>query len=119
MSLYTASYAARYRIPSLLEQIEVAAIKAATDIFNEDPGTADHANRMAWANFVNKSSPTVVASFAWPVAMNPSIQAAIAADPSGSTVTDNDVQFVVNANLDAVIADFVANPPAGSALAHQ
>jgi hypothetical protein len=113
MSLYIASYAARYKTPSLLEQIEVAAIHAASDIKNEDPGAPDHANRMAWANFVNKSSPVVVASFAWPVAMNPSIQAAIAADPSGSTVTDNDVQFVVNGNLDAVIADFVANPPPG------
>lgn len=111
MSAYTASYAARYKTPSLLEQIEVAAITAATDILNEDPSAPDHANRVAWANFVNKSSPAVVASFAWPVAMNPSIAAAIAADPSGETVPDSDVQFVVNANLDAVIAEFVANPP--------
>lgn len=113
MPTYTSSYAVRYRTPSVNEQIEVAAIHAASDIQNEDPGAPDHANRMAWANWVNKSSPVVVASFAWPVAMNPAIQAAVAADPSGRTVPDGDVQFVVNSNLDAVIADFVANPPAG------
>jgi hypothetical protein len=84
-----------------LEKIEVAAIHAASDIKNEDPGTPDHANRLAWANYVNKSSPVVVSSFAWPCAMNPTISAAIAADPSGLTVSDNDVQFVVNGNLDA------------------
>jgi hypothetical protein len=43
--------------------------------------------------------------------MNPSIQGSVAADPSGASVADNDVQFVVNGALPAVIADFVANPP--------
>jgi hypothetical protein len=44
--------------------------------------------------------------------MNPAIAAKVETDPSGSTVPDGDVQFVVNSNLDAVIAEFVANPPA-------
>jgi hypothetical protein len=111
MSAYTDSYRVRYEIASVQRQIEVAAIKAATDIHNEDAGAPDHANRVAWANWVNGASSVACIPFMWPVSMNPAIQAAVAADPSGATVTDNDVQFVVNGNLDAVIADWVkANP---------
>lgn len=100
-------------VPSVQQQIEVAVIHAAQDIQNEDPAAPDHANRSAWARWANDNSSVAWNPFAWPVGMNPAIQAAIAADPSGQTVLDGDVQFVVNANLDAVIAGFVANPPAG------
>jgi hypothetical protein len=43
--------------------------------------------------------------------MNPTVQAAIQANPDGSSVPDGDVQFVVNSNVDAVIADWVAKNP--------
>lgn len=111
MPTYNSSYKLRYQTPSVRAQIEVAAVHAASDIKNEDAGTADHANRLAWANWVNKTSPVAVDFFGWPVSLNPAIQAAVEADPSGATVTDNDVQFVVNSNIDAAVADFVANPP--------
>lgn len=110
MSAYTASYAVRYLVPSLNQQIEVATIKAASDVQNEDAGTPDHTNRWNWASWANKNSQVAYEPFRWPVAMNPAIAGAVEADPSGATVTDNDVQFVVNANLDMVVADFVANP---------
>jgi hypothetical protein len=111
MSTYTASYKVRYGVESLQQQIEVAVIHACSDVKNEDAGTPDHVNRLAWAEWANKNSTVAVAPFKWPVAMNPTIAGAVEIDPSGGTVTDNDVQFVVNSNLDAVIADFVANPP--------
>ena len=111
MSAYTDNYHLRYGIPSVQQQTEVAVIHAANDIQNEDPGTADHANRLAWANWANKNSSVAFEPFRWPVAMNPSIQASVAADPSGQSIADNDVQFVVNSILPKVIADFVANPP--------
>jgi hypothetical protein len=114
MSAHTASYAIRYTIPSLQQQMEVAVVHAAHDIHNEDPATADHANRMKWANWVAKNSSVSWFAFSWPVALNPTISAAVEADPSGSTVKDSDVQFVINSNLEAVIADFVANPPPGA-----
>lgn len=112
MSVYRASYAARYKIPSILEQIEVAIIHAATDILNEDAGTPDHANREKWAKYTNSNSATQVAAFGWPVGLNPTIAAAIQEDPNGATVSDNDVQFVVAQNVGAVIEDWVANQPA-------
>lgn len=114
MSAYTDSYRVRYLIPSIQQQIEVAAIHAASDIFNEDAGVADHTNRLAWANWVNKSSSVAWVFFAWPVGMNPAIVAHLATDPSGASIPDNDVQFVVNSNVDKAVADFVANPPFGS-----
>lgn len=111
---YKANHAARYRVPSLLNQIEVAAVTAAQIIFHEDPATPDHPNRLKWANFVNKSSPTVVAWFAWPVSMDQVILAALQGDNSGGTVKDIDVQRVVDALLNQAIADFIANPPQGT-----
>jgi hypothetical protein len=113
MSAYTASYAIRYSIPSIQQQIEVAVITAAQDIQNEDPSTPDHANRLAWATWANKNSSVAWNPFAWPVGMNATIQGSVQADPSGQSVKDTDVQFVVNSILPQVIADFVAHPPPG------
>lgn len=113
MSAYTTSYSIRYQIPSLQQQMEVATVTAAEDIQNEDAGTADHANRLAWANWVAKNSSVAWLAFSWPVSLNATIQASVEADSSGSSVKDSDVQFCVNSNLTAVIADFVANPPTG------
>jgi hypothetical protein len=112
MSDYTTSYAIRYSIPALLQKTEVAVVHAAEDIHNEDPGAPNHANRLAWANWVAYNSSVAWLPFSWPVALNPAIQASVEADPSGQSVADSDVQFVVNSNLDAVIADFIANPTA-------
>ena len=111
MTPYVSSYILRYSIPSVQQQTEVAVIHDVQDIQNEDPATADHANRLAWANWANKNSDHASIAFAWPVAMNPTIQAAVQADPSGQSVQDSDVQFVVTSALPAVIADFIANPP--------
>jgi hypothetical protein len=108
---YTSSYALRYQIPSVQQQIEVSVVHASQDIFNEDPATPDHTNRWNWASWANKNSSVAWGPFAWPVAMNPTIQASVQADPSGQTVKDSDVQFVVTSTLPQVIADFVANPP--------
>lgn len=113
MSVYTDNYKLRYQTQSLSQQTEVAVITASGDILNEGPETPDDANRKAWARWANDNSSVAWNPFAWPVAMNPAIQASIAEDPSGKGVNDSDVQFVVNSNLDAVIADFVSNPPQG------
>jgi hypothetical protein len=110
---YTASYALRYGIPSVQQQIEVAVMTAAGNIANEDPATADHANRIAWAHWANGNSSVAWQPFAWPVAMNPSIQANVQTDSSGQSIKDADIQFVVNSNVEAVITYWVANPPPG------
>src|ERR1700751_1940080 len=83
---YTTSYALRYGIPSVQQQIEVAVIHDVEDIQNEDPATPNHADRLAWANWANKNSSVAWKAFAWPGAMNPTIRAAVQADPSGQSV---------------------------------
>lgn len=85
---------------------------AAQDILAEDPSAPDHANRIAWANWANSNSSVAWNPFAWPVAMNPAIEAEVEADPSGQTVKDSDIQFVVNSNVEAVITEWIANQPA-------
>lgn len=111
VSVYTDNYKLRYMTTSLQQQIEVAVVTAAGQIQNEDAGAPDHTNRLNWATWANKNSSVAWQPFGWPVAVNPAIQGSIATDPSGGSIPDGDVQFVVNSNLDAVIADFVANPP--------
>jgi hypothetical protein len=86
---------------------------AVTDIINEDPGTPDHSNRRAWAEWANLNSQIAYTYFMWSVAMNPSVVTEVEADSSGEGVLDSDIQFIVNANMDKVIAECVENPPAG------
>lgn len=112
MSTYTTSYRTRYLIPKIQQQAEVAVVTAAGQIQNEDPSAPDHANRIDWANWANSNSSVAQLPFMWPVAMNPSIQASIEADPTGESVPDGDIQFVVNSNINIVIAEWVANKPA-------
>lgn len=111
MSVYTVGYSIRYSIPSIQHQAEFAVITAADQIKHEDAGTSNHANRIAWATWIDTNSAEGTWPFMWPIALNPSIQTAIAADPSGATVTDNDIQFVVSSNLEFVIAAWVADQP--------
>ena len=109
MSDYTTSYKIAYQTPSIQQQIEVAVVTAAGQIINEDPATPDHANRLAWANWAIANSSVAWVAFRWPVANNPAIRAACVADPSGQSVLDSDVQFVVNANLQQVVDEWVVS----------
>jgi hypothetical protein len=109
MTAFTTSYSIRYSIPSIQQQIEVSTVHSAKDIQGEDPATPDHANRLAWAEWVVKNSSAAWLPFSWPVALNPSIISTVEADPTGLSVGDSDVQFVVNAYLPAVIDEWVAS----------
>jgi hypothetical protein len=110
MSAYIIGYSIRYRIPTIQQQAEFAVVTAADQIKNEEPTAPDHANRLAWATWIDTQSAMGTWPFLWPIALNPAIQASIAADPSGAGVLDSDIQFVVNSNLEFVIAAW--NPPA-------
>jgi len=111
MSDYTVSYSIRYSTAHLSQQTEVAVVTAAVSIQNEDPATADHANRLRWANWAVTNSSVAWQSFAWPVANNPSIVQKVTDDPSGQTVADGDVQFVVNSYVEIVITEWAKNNP--------
>ena len=76
-----------------------ACLKAAYDIANEDPGTANHANRLIWSNAVltgtrDEVEQKAVEMLRYAVVSNATIQAA------GDDAADNDVQYVVNSQID-------------------
>lgn len=79
----------------LWRQAYVAVLKAAADIRNEDPGTANHANRLAWALAVEQDTTANVLAMRARILEN----ATLAAAP-GSAL-DSDVQFVVNSLVDS------------------
>lgn len=81
--------------PTLFQRFRAARLKAAWDITNEDPGTANHADRLTWANSIIAAydSGNVQSEYRLFLS-NTTIQT------SGIASTDNDIQFVVNSFID-------------------
>ena len=83
----------------LLKAKFIAAIlKASYAIVNEDAGTANHANRLIWANAVLNGTVAAVEEKAfqhlrYAIASNATLQAA------GDAATDNDVEFIVASQI--------------------
>jgi hypothetical protein len=76
----------------------VAARDAANDIMAEDPQTADHANRKAWALNILRGRQTItLEGLAVQILRN----ATVAANPA--TALDSDLKFVVVSQLDDLI----------------
>jgi hypothetical protein len=80
--------------PALLDQIAGACLSCAVDVLNESGGTANHANRVIWANGVNENPYYRAKFFLVDVVSNSTIAAAIP-DP-----VDADVKFVVASKID-------------------
>jgi len=75
-----------------------ACLKASYAIVNEDGGTANHVNRLAWANSVLNGTVAEVEALAfqhlrYAIASNATLQSA------GDAATDNDVEFIVNSQI--------------------
>lgn len=88
---------------NLIKRLEAAIANAADDVRSEAAATANHAARFNWANNVlgNATGPENQArAIIWLVLQNATVVDGYAGDPSGSTVTDNDIQFVVNGLVD-------------------
>lgn len=90
MATYMELFNLRYSNLTLRARTAVACVKAAQDVLNEDPGTTDHAKRVAWANAALSDANGMAEKLMWGVLGNSTIQA------SGDASTDNDIQFVVN-----------------------
>lgn len=74
---------------------------SANYILNEDPGTANHINRLAWAQAALLSSDALRSASAKlyiGVCTNPTIQG------SGNDASDNDIAYVVASLIDTVYA---------------
>jgi len=77
----------------LVDQIAGACLSCAADIIAEDAGTANHANRIAWATTVRLNPQVEAQKFLAHVCDNPTIAAAL------PDAADTDVKFVVAGNI--------------------
>lgn len=77
-----------------LFQVAGACLVASRDILNEAPATANHTNRIIWANVAKKNPKDMARRMLVSVLDNASVAATVPA------ATDNDVQFVVNSLID-------------------
>jgi hypothetical protein len=79
-----------------------ACLKLARIVIDEDPGTDNHADRLAWANQVAAGDEGVVIEKArqmtrYSLAMNTTLQA------SGNATSDSDIEWMVSTYLDAIV----------------
>lgn len=84
----------------LRERFEAACLKSAASVLVEDAGTADHANRLSWAQDVvpdaTYTRTTAVKMLRWGLATNGTLQEV------GPLATDNDIDFIVASALGTV-----------------
>ena len=85
-------YHARRADSTLRQRVESAVLLAARDIRNESDQTANHAERLAWANAV-RAQTAALATAVDHATLACVENATIGANPDGAT--DNDIQFVV------------------------
>jgi hypothetical protein len=102
---YAATYTALYRDGTLGQQCQMALLLFAVPaIVAEDPGTANHAARLAWATAMLTAPASLakaVALLAIQCAGNATILAAVG---SGQGAEDSDVEFVASGFLPNLVA---------------
>lgn len=83
-------------------RVAMIQLKVAQNVASEDPGTANHAERVDYASMVIRGdeNPKMVAAH---VNTNPSIAATIESDPAklGANVPDTDIEFTLASIWDA------------------
>lgn len=80
--------------PAFYTRVAFIALKAANDVANEDPQTANHANRLAYAQMLFRGGDKPLNLAMHVVAVNPTIASTLA--KSGhAAVPDNDIEFVM------------------------
>jgi hypothetical protein len=75
-------------------------VKAAVAVMNEDPLTANHTERVAFANSVFVSDYNLE-QYTNSILANPTIMSGLTVSDAGNGVTDSDLEFVVNSVYDA------------------
>lgn len=97
MALYTEILTAA-RDDTLNQKVRVAVVIAAEVIRTEAAGTANHANRVAWAKTVYQSPEAVAERMIWAVLA----QNAAVSLPTILAASDATIQTAVNAAVDAL-----------------
>lgn len=96
---WTLEQASTYtKVQAYRDRIGQAFLKIAQDVVTEDPGTANHAQRLVLANQVIKGSGIPSRAYEMLPRMNPALQV------DGGVPTDNDILFTVSQQWDAFAA---------------
>lgn len=78
--------------PEFYTRVSFIALKTAQNVATEDPGTADHAARMQYANKLFRGEDSALLLTAHLVASNGTIAATLEA---GNVVPDNDIEYAL------------------------
>jgi hypothetical protein len=89
LGIYDLQYDSKLRT-----RTQIAVCLAANDVINEDSGTANHTNRIMWANDTLANPERMMNLEMSLVVQNPTIQA------EGDNAADSDIQYVVNGLVD-------------------
>jgi len=118
MASTRAQQAQLLRSTVFLDQIAGALIAAATNILNEDPATANHLVRRAYANAILTNPLEQAAFFAPGMLTNPTVAASAGNAPtaSGTPIADGDVDYVVASLFDAYADQYVGQQRVGVSL---
>lgn len=83
--------------PNFAGRTMMLMFKVAQNVASEDPGTANHTERINYASYVimGEEKPQLVSAHV--ISSNPTIGAAIDSDPAalGSNVPDGDIEFAL------------------------
>lgn len=97
MADFSTIYDIRYNNADLKKRTVAAVAKVAMYIITtEDPGTANHTERVTWAMDAISNTPQASERMMWAIAQN----ATINADPAAAT--DADIEYVVNVSVDSI-----------------
>ena len=79
------------------------ATKVAQNVASEDPGTANHENRLAYASRIIRGTDNAKMIATHVISSNPSIQVTITGAPEqyGANVPDGDIEFALASIWDA------------------
>jgi len=99
--------------PTFSGRVMMIMFKVAQNVASEDAGTVNHAERIDYAGMVimGEEKPQIVAAHV--ISSNPTISAAIEADPPalGSNVPDGDIEFALASIWDSRSLAFAASKP--------
>ena len=91
----------RFGSTGLLPRVEAACLIAARDILNEPGNTANHANRVAWADAALQDPAPAARQIMLDVALNPTVQGSFDPAAQDQGVDDGAVQFIVNSAVNS------------------
>jgi len=86
--------------PTFYSRVAYIALKVAQNVASEDPGAANHANRVAYSSRIFAGQDNAVLLAQHVVSSNPTIAATMEADGSDA-VPDGDIEFALASIWDA------------------